>query len=71
MMLDDLELVPTLKYCSAFRINTMDVRLIVNGTERRLDLFDIVFVPYRTLKRTYGHSQPVGESIRYARNGCA
>lgn len=62
MMLDDLGLVPTLKkYCSAFKEQyRLDVRLIVNGTERRLESYLEVLI-FRAIQEllanAYGHSQ--------------
>lgn len=62
MMLDDLGLVPTLKkYCSAFKEQYhLDVRLLINGTERRLESYVEVFI-FRAiqelLSNAYGHSQ--------------
>jgi two-component system sensor histidine kinase DegS len=62
MMLDDLGLVPTLKkYCSAFKEQyRLDVRLVVNGTERRLESYLEVLI-FRAIQEllanAYGHSQ--------------
>jgi len=62
MMLDDLGLVPTLKkYCSAFKDQSrLDMRLIVNGTERRLETYLEVLI-FRAIQEllgnAYGHSQ--------------
>jgi two-component system sensor histidine kinase DegS len=62
MMLDDLGLVPTLKkYSAAFKDQSrVDVRLIVNGTERRLETYLEVLI-FRAIQEllgnAYGHNQ--------------
>jgi two-component system sensor histidine kinase DegS len=62
MMLDDLGLVPTLKkYCSAVKDQYhLDVRLIINGTERRLESYLEVLI-FRAIQEllgnAYEHSQ--------------
>lgn len=57
MMLDDLGLVPTLKkYSAAFKDQSrVDVRLIVNGTERRLETYLEVLI-FRAIQELLGNA---------------
>ena len=57
MMLDDLGLIPTLKkYCSAFKDqHHLDVRLHVNGTERRLESYLEVLI-FRAIQELLGNA---------------
>jgi two-component system sensor histidine kinase DegS len=69
MMLDDLGLVPTLKkYSTAFKDQSqVDVRLIVNGTDRRLETYLEVLI-FRAIQEllgnAYGHNQATQVKIQ-------
>lgn len=69
MMLDDLGLVPTLKkYTAAFKEQSrLDVRLVINGTERRLETYLEVLI-FRAIQEllgnAYGHSQATQVKIQ-------
>ena len=56
MMLDDLGLVPTLKrYVDAYKEQSgIDIRLIVTGSERRLESYQEVMI-FRAIQELLGH----------------
>jgi two-component system sensor histidine kinase DegS len=63
MMLDDLGLIPTLKkYCSAFKDqHHLDVRLHINGTERRLESYLEVLI-FRAIQELLGNAYNYGQA---------